>query len=176
MDLENRERKPQVKHKSWGPVRRILTPLLLIVLVGCAAGDRAPDVPFTTLDGKQMSFGQLHGKVVLVNFWATSCPGCIAEMPKLTKLQQSFSGRGYQTVAVAMSYDPVEYVRNYTHQAKLPFLVTSDGDGKIAQAFGGIMATPTSFLLDKEGRIVRRYVGEPDGKEIASEIDARLRE
>lgn len=165
-----------MKHTILGPVGRVLMPLLLILLVGCTTGDRAPDVPFTTLDGKQMSFRQLHGKVVLVNFWATSCPGCIAEMPKLAKLQQSFGSRGYQTVAVAMSYDPVEYVRNYTHQAKLPFLVTSDSDGKIAQAFGGIMATPTSFLLDKEGHIVRRYVGEPDGKEIANEIDARLKE
>lgn len=163
-------------HSLRDALNRLVMTALLILLAGCAAGDRAPDAAFTTLDGQHTSFKQLAGKVVLVNFWATSCPACIAEMPKLAKLQSRFGARGYQTVAVAMEYDPVEYVKNYSRQAKLPFLVTSDRGGKIAQAFGGIMATPTSFLLDRNGNIVRRYIGEPNEQGIAKEIDARLKE
>lgn len=155
--------------------RYLLMSLALIVLAGCTADERAPDISFTTLDSQQTSFTQLRGKVVFVNFWATSCPSCITEMPKLVALQRTFGKQGYETVAVAMAYDPIQYVANYTQQNKLPFKVTHDADGKIAQGFGGIMATPTGFLLDKNGQIVKRYMGEPDMKELSREIELRLR-
>lgn len=153
----------------------LLISLALIVLAGCAADKRAPDISFTSLDGQQTSLAQLRGKVVLVNFWATSCSSCIAEMPKLAAVQRTFGKQGYETVAIAMAYDPLQYVTNYVQRNNLPFKFTHDADGKIAKGFGGIMATPTSFLLDKNGNIAKRYIGEPDIKELSREIELHLR-
>lgn len=122
----------------------------------------APQVAFTTLDGRQISLDSLRGKVVLVNFWATSCPGCVQEMPKLAETYRKFQSRGLVLLAVAMSYDPPEYVRNYTRQRGLPFTVALDGNGEAARAFNQVQLTPTTFLIDKQGHIIQQTVGELD--------------
>jgi len=125
------------------------------------ANPQAPDVGYTLLNGSQSTTGQLRGKVVLVNFWATSCPGCVAEMPDLVKTHRKFEARGLETIAVAMSYDPPEYVKQFSEKNQLPFKVALDKDGSAAQAFGA-RVTPTTFVIDKQGQIVQRIVGEPD--------------
>jgi peroxiredoxin len=134
----------------------------------------APAVAFTTLDGERVSLRDLRGKVVFVNFWATSCATCIKEMPDVIKTYQRFAPRGFELVAVAMSYDPPEYVRNYTLQHRLPFKVALDSQGRIAAAFGDVNLTPTAVLIDKNGRILRRYVGEPDFAALQALIDKEL--
>ena len=99
--------------------------------LGSSAGhDAAPQVRYTLLDGKQMSMADLKGQVVLVNFWATSCTTCVAEMPQLVSTFEKYRGRGYQTVAVAMSYDPPAYVANFAESRQLPFSVAIDNTGE----------------------------------------------
>jgi len=127
-----------------------------------ASHDVAPEVAYTLLDGSKASTSQLRGKVVLVNFWATSCSTCMHEMPQVVATHQKFKPRGYETLSVAMSYDPPAYVANYAETRKLPFGVAIDSTGSIARSFGDVRLTPTSFLLNKRGEIVKRYVGEPD--------------
>ena len=122
----------------------------------------APNVGYTVLDGSQSTVGQLRGKVVLVNFWATSCTTCVHEMPKIVATHEKFKARGYDTLAVAMSYDPPAYVINFAETRKLPFGVAIDNTGAIAKSFGQVQLTPTSVLINKRGEIVKRYVGEPD--------------
>jgi peroxiredoxin len=122
----------------------------------------APTVSYTLLDGQQGSTESLRGRVVLVNFWATSCVTCVAEMPHVIETYNKFKGRGYDTVAVAMSYDPPAYVSRFAQTRGLPFGVAIDNTGAIAKTFGDVQMTPTSFLLDKQGRIVKRYLGAPD--------------
>lgn len=122
----------------------------------------APDVEFVTLSGHNFTTDDLRGKVVLVNFWATSCSTCVHEMPMLIRTQKQFGPRGYVTVAVAMSYDNPNFVAAFTQQNALPFKVALDSTGTIAKAFGNVMVTPTSFVLDKRGRILKQYLGEPD--------------
>ena len=122
----------------------------------------APLVSYTLLDGSKGSTDALRGKVVLVNFWATSCVICMAEMPQVVATHEKFRSQGYDTVAVAMSYDPPALVARYAESRRLPFGVAIDNTGAIARLFGDVQATPTSFLLDKQGRIVKRYVGAPD--------------
>ena len=104
----------------------------------------------------------LKGKVVLVNFWATSCTTCVREMPQIVATHEKYKGRGYETLAVAMSYDPPAYVANFAETRKLPFGVAIDNTGQIAKSFGDVQLTPTSVLINKRGEIVKRYVGEPD--------------
>lgn len=126
------------------------------------AHESAPNVAYTLLDGRQGSLEQLRGKVVLVNFWATSCVTCVKEMPQIVATHNKFSPRGYETLAVAMSYDPPAYVASFTASRQLPFRVALDGTGEIAKRFGDVRLTPTTYLINKRGEIVKRYVGEPD--------------
>ena len=114
--------------------------------------------------------------MVLVNFWATSCSTCVKEMPELVDTHAKFKARGYETLAVAMSYDPPAYVVNFVETRKLPFRVALDIDGGIARSFGDVQLTPTSVLLDKRGRIVKRYVGQPDFTELHALVDQLLTE
>ena len=122
----------------------------------------APNVAYTLLDGRQSTVEQMRGKVVLVNFWATSCTTCVHEMPQIVATHEKFKARGYQTLAVAMSYDVPAYVANFVQTRKLPFDVAIDSTGAIAKSFGDVQLTPTSVLINKRGEIVKRYVGEPD--------------
>lgn len=145
----------------------------LTVLPACAP-QQAPELGFTLLDGRQQPLGELRGKVVLVNFWATSCASCVAEMPDLAATHTQYAPRGYETVAVAMQYDPPAYVLKFAESRALPFKVALDLDGKAAQAFGDIRLTPTSLLIDKQGRIVKTYVGPPDFKELNALIEKLL--
>ena len=122
----------------------------------------APQVSYTLLDGSTGSTAALKGKVVLVNFWATSCVTCVKEMPQIVATHNKFKDRNFETIAVAMSYDPPAYVSKFAQTRQLPFGVAIDNTGQIAQRFGDVKLTPTTFLLDQQGRIVKRYVGEPD--------------
>jgi peroxiredoxin len=150
--------------------------LLLGGLGGCTGRDSAPGFGYTLLDGSKGHTDRLRGKVVLINFWATSCVTCVKEMPALVAAHERFKARGYETLAVAMSYDPPAYVANFAETRKLPFGVVIDNTGAIARAFNDTTITPTTFLLDKQGRIVKRYVGEPDFAELHGLVDKLLAE
>jgi thiol-disulfide isomerase/thioredoxin len=134
----------------------------------------SPEVNFIGLKGEQFAMSSLKGKVVLVNFWATSCSVCVAEMPKMVQTYEKYRDQGLETVAVAMSYDPPDRVFAYAQQNKLPFRVTLDIFGKAMDAFGGIRGTPTTFLVDRGGNIVRRFEGEPDFEKLGALIETEL--
>jgi peroxiredoxin len=131
-------------------------------LTGCAKREAAPDVAYTLLDGQVGRLSGLRGQVTLVNFWATSCTTCVREMPQIIATHTKYKARGFTTLAVAMSYDPPAYVANFAESRRLSFGVAIDNTGSIAKAFGDIRLTPTTFVVDKRGGIVKRYVGEPD--------------
>jgi peroxiredoxin len=144
-----------------------------LTLSGCGQ-ERAPESSFVLLDGSRLTTAQLLGKVTLVNFWATSCTSCVAEMPQLTATYEKFKDRGYETLAVAMSYDPPAYVVNFTESRKLPFKVAIDNTGANARAWGDVKLTPTTYLVNKRGQIVKRYVGTPDFAELERLIEKLL--
>ena len=136
----------------------------------------APASTFVLLDGSKKTTEDLKGKVTLVNFWATSCTTCVAEMPHIVETHDKYKARGYQTVAVAMSYDPPSYVVNYAQTRKLPFDVAIDNTGAVARAWGDVQLTPTTFIVNKRGEIVKRYVGQPDFAELHQLIERLLAE
>lgn len=156
------------------PIRRNLCLLSLLatlamatapsmLLSGCSgASQAAPDLPFTQIDGSQHKLADLKGRVTLVNFWATSCSTCVKEMPDIVATHQKFKDQGFETLAIAMKYDPPAYVSQFVQTRALPFRVALDHDGKLAQGFGSVELTPTTFLLNKKGEIVKKYIGEPD--------------
>lgn len=139
-----------------------------VVAILCGAGvsllraPLAPEVRFATLAGESLTTPGLRGQVVLLNFWATSCAVCVAEMPKFAGLQARFGARGFTTLAVAMSYDHPNQVAAFANRAALPFRIAVDTTGEVARRFGNVSATPTTILIDRRGRIVKRVLGEPD--------------
>lgn len=139
-----------------------------------APAKAAPQVQYVSILGQQTSQTALRGQVVLVNFWATTCTICRAEMPKLVATHEKYRKQGLATVAVAMSYDPPNAIAAYTEANHLPFFVALDVDGAIARQFGDVMLTPTTFLIDKRGRIVQRFTGEPDFAALQKLIESKL--
>jgi peroxiredoxin len=140
------------------------------------SSDAAPASTFVLLDGSKKTTADLKGHVTLVNFWATSCVTCVGEMPKMIATFDKFHPKGYDMLAVAMSYDPPAYVVNYTQTRKLPFEVAIDNTGAVAKAWGDVQLTPTTFVVNKRGEIVKRYVGEPDFAELHQLIEKLLAE
>ena len=134
----------------------------------------APASTFVLLDGSKKTTEDLKGRVTLVNFWATSCVTCVAEMPKVISTYQKYHANGFDTIAVAMSYDPPSYVVNYAETRKLPFHVAIDNTGSVAKAWGDVKLTPTTYVVNKRGEIVKRYVGEPDFAELHRLIENLL--
>ncbi len=134
----------------------------------------APASTFVLLDGSHKTADDMKGHVTLVNFWATSCVTCIAEMPKVAATYDKFHSRGFNVLAVAMRYDPPSYVVNYAETRKLPFSVAIDNTGSVAKAWGDVQLTPTSFLVNRQGEIIKRYVGEPDFSELHRLIESLL--
>jgi thiol-disulfide isomerase/thioredoxin len=170
------------------PVRTIAGPKRRIVLLGIVAtvlsvaaisilsyrAPIAPSVVFTTIGGERVVIADLHGKVVLVNFWATTCAVCMREMPQMVETYRAYAPRGFEVIAVAMPYDRPDWVGSYSRSKALPFRVALDYDAAINGAFGGVEATPTSFLIDKRGRVIRRIVGEPDFAWLRATIESEL--
>ncbi len=145
----------------------------LVLGTGASA---APQSTFVLLDGSSKTTADLKGRVTLVNFWATSCTTCVAEMPRIVATYDKYQAKGFDTMAVAMSYDPPSYVVNYAQTRKLPFKVAIDNTGAVAKAWGDVQLTPTTYVVNKRGEIVKRYVGEPNFAELHQLIEKLLAE
>jgi peroxiredoxin len=163
--------------RSWIKPAAIGALVLALAGVGyttLAHGEKAPDVTFISIAGDKISTANLRGKVVMINFWATSCTTCVHEMPAMVDTYNKFKGQGLEFVAVAMQYDPPNYVVNFTETRKLPFTVALDAGGDIAKSFGDVTMTPTTFVIGKDGSILKRYVGEPDFKQVHALLQKAL--
>ena len=150
--------------------------LLGTALLYSTSSSKAPEATFVLLDGSLRTANDFRGKVTLVNFWATSYATCVAEMPMIVRAHEKYRSRGYETLAVAMSYDPPSYVVNFASTRKLPFAVALDNTGAAAKAWGDVKVTPTTFVVNKRGNIVKRYVGKPNFDELDKLIEELLAE
>ena len=94
-------------------------------------------------------------------------------MPKIVETHEKFAPRGYETVAVAVRQDNPHRVATFAARRALPFRVALDSSGELGKEFGNVRITPMSFLIDRQGRVLRRYVGEPTGPSSTSSWSAR---
>lgn len=147
-----------------------------VPLAACGRPEPAPDLAYTLLDGSRSSTAALRGRVVLVNFWATSCAVCVREMPQIVATHERFASRGLQTLAVAMQYDAPAAVAAFAERRRLPFGVVIDNTGTLAQGLGPVRGTPTLLLIDRRGRVAERIVGAPDFAALHDRIEALLAE
>ena len=156
----------------WIPA--IVIALLSVLFITLNDKKQAPELTFNTIEGKKITMSSLKGQIVLVNFWATDCPGCIAEMPKLVETYNSYHAKGLEIIAVAMPTDPISQVQNYAQKNKLPFPVVHDGDGEITTHFDDVRLTPTTFMIDQQGHLMGKIIGEMDFTALRSQLDKSL--
>jgi thiol-disulfide isomerase/thioredoxin len=123
-------------------------------------GDLAPDFTWKGADGSELSFDGTRGKVTLVNFWATWCAPCKKELPDLVELDRAYAGRGFAVVGVATDRTPDagDLVSEFVHKYSIPYQVLLSTQ-EMEDAFGNVRMMPTSFLVDRDGKIVRTIVG-----------------
>lgn len=123
------------------------------------ARNAQPMPPFLVndLQGQVVSTAQLHGKVAIVNFWATWCPPCQEEIPEMMELQKEFQGK-LQIIGVSMDDGPAEPVKDFADKIGMNYPIVMGSDG-LADEYGGIPALPTSFVVDPQGRVVQKHVG-----------------
>jgi peroxiredoxin len=140
----------------------VLLALLVLFFLSLTANKKVPEIRVTSITGEAFQLYQVKNNFTIINFWATDCQGCIKEMPGLAATYNQFRGQGLEIIAVSMSYDPPNHVLNFTQKNKIPFPVVLDIDGQIAQSFENIRLTPTSILIDKNGKIIDKVIGELD--------------
>lgn len=168
------------KYWSWGLLLIVAWYAFRSVAPDIDLSERADDAPAFTgldMDGRPFDLSELHGNVVVVNFWATWCGPCRAEIPGFIDLQDEFRGRGVVFVGAAMDEGGFDVVRPYVEKHGINYTQVL-GDGSLARRFGGTGVLPTTFLIDAEGRIRYQHEGlllkvalRPALKELLEEAD-----
>lgn len=160
-------------------MRAVAAALAFLVILGCGAPHEIapvadlPDVMLEGLDGREVALSGYRGKVLLIDFWATWCAPCEESIPLLSKLQASYGERGFQVVGIALDVGGSKVVAPYAAERRMDYDVLL-GDEGTTRAFGGIPGIPASFLIDRQGQIVRRFVGIVDREEYESLIKTLL--
>ncbi len=154
----------------------LLSLMMAVLLVGPAmAAKRMPDFSGKTVnDQGKFDSATLRGKVVLVNFWATWCPPCRKEIPSLLKLQEKYRDKGFAVVGVSMDEGGSTLVGKFLAKQKVSYPVII-GDAELARGFGGVIGVPATFLVDRQGELIRRYDGFASEDELQEEIEKLLK-
>src|SRR5246127_5600060 len=147
-----------------------------------SSGKPAPDFTLKDLDGKNVELSQYRGKVVLVNFWATWCDPCRVEIPWLIEMQQKYSAKGFTVLGIAMDEEGAKVVTPWVQKERFDVNGTKSqmnypiviGNDAAADKFGGLLGYPTSVLITRDGKIVKRITGIISYEEIAKSIESQL--
>lgn len=121
-------------------------------------GTMAPGYELADLTGKTVSNQEFAGKVVILDFWATWCPPCREEIPHFVQLQSKYRDQGLVIVGLALDAGGAKDVAPFAeeHNVNYPILI---GNDDVAKSYGGVNAIPTTFVIDRQGKIVKRFVG-----------------
>ena len=125
---------------------------------GQLIGNLAPDFELPALDGKNLKLSDLRGKAVLLNFWATYCEPCKREMPWFVELQREYGPQGFQVVGVAMDDAGTDEIAKFTKEmgVNYPILI---GKESVGESYGGVGVLPTTFFLNRDGKLIFREFG-----------------
>jgi cytochrome c biogenesis protein CcmG, thiol:disulfide interchange protein DsbE len=139
---------------------------LTVLLAGCYSGSRPPRIGTTPPDfsvqdsDRKVSLDELHGKVVVLNFWATWCPPCIEEMPSLVEMQQRMKDKGITVLAVSVDVDEDAY-RRFLKDHKVDLLTVRDPSHKSSDLYG-TFKYPETYIIDRDGVLRRKFIGAVD--------------
>ncbi len=142
------------------PTSKSLINVSEIISVEKAADGMMPNFTWRNSTGKEVSFSEFKGKVVLVNFWATWCAPCRKEIPDLIGIYHELQEKGFAVIGISLDRggDALQVVSNFSQEMKMDYPILVD-DGRLEAAIGNIRGLPTSYLLDRDGKIVQTYIG-----------------
>jgi len=135
----------------------------------------APEFTLPDMNGRSVSLSQFRGKVVILDFWATWCPPCRMEIPHFVELQGRFQSKGLEIVGVSLDQEGAAKVRPFAQQNKINYTMLVNGL-PITGMYGGISGIPTTFVLDKRGRVAQQFVGFTDESVFESLVSSLLTE
>ena len=136
----------------------------------------APDVPLTDINGRTVTMEQLRGQVVLVVFWATWCPPCKREIPHLVHLQETYGDLGLTILAPSLDQKGLAAIKPFLRsRPDINYTIIPSGH-RLSMAYGGVNRIPTSYLIDKKGRVVEQIMGLRSGEELEGLVMAALKE
>ncbi len=130
-----------------------------------------PKFELTLLDGKKISSDSLSGKILILDFWTTWCGPCRAEIPGFIKLYDMYKNKGVEIIGIALDKDGKKAVEPFAKQNKINYPIAI-GDKALADLFGGVAAIPTTFVIDKKGKVVEKHVGYRDPSVFEKEINS----
>ncbi len=134
---------------------------------------QAPEFSLTDLSGRRIDLATYRGHVVVLNFWATWCAPCRAEIPEFVDLQKKYGNQGLQILGISLD-DEAGPVRDFYRQFKINYPVAI-GDAGLAERYGGILGLPVSFVIDCDGKIQARYTGKADEIQLEDEVKPLLK-
>ena len=137
-----------------------------------AIGAPAAAFSLQDLSGKPLNIADYRGKVVLLDFWATWCTPCRAEIPEFVEYQNKYGGQGLQVIGISMD-DDITPARQFYAQFKMNYPVAV-GNANLAENYGGILGLPVTFLIDRQGRIAAKYVGAADMNDMRQKLESLL--
>lgn len=133
----------------------------------------APDFSLQDANGSTLKLSDLHGKVVLLNFWATWCGPCQMEIPWFVEFEQDYRSKGLEVVGISMDEDGWKVVKPYVQQHKMNYRVVL-GNESVGQLYGGVDSLPTTFVIDRSGKVAFVHVGLAPRSEYQDEIQKLL--
>jgi peroxiredoxin len=142
-------------------------------LKGDGVGATAPDFTLSTVDGKKVKLSDYRGKAVLLNFWATWCGPCKVEIPWFMDLEKQYGSQGLVVLGVAMDDDGKNDVTKFAQDMKIDYTVVL-GTDDVADQYGGVEGLPTTFYVDRNGKIVKKVAGLVSHSEIEDGIKEAL--
>ncbi|OGQ98654.1 MAG: hypothetical protein A2505_10135 [Deltaproteobacteria bacterium RIFOXYD12_FULL_55_16] len=164
--------------KASAAKTRLLTIALIIFGLMIGIAQAATKMPAFTLssvkDGALVKSSSYQGQVILINFFATWCPPCRKEIPDFIKLQKEYGARGFTVIGISTDQGGAAQVEKFAQKMEINYPVLLS-EAKTPEAFGGIIGIPTSFLVNREGNVVKRYDGYADPQTLANDLKAILK-
>jgi len=151
----------------------MLAALLGYLWLAPAGQTNAPEATFTDIKGTQFTLAQFKGKPVIINFWATECPGCVNEIPLFVELYKKYAPQNLVIIGVAMGYDPESQVREMVRQKQMDYPIVLDSDNQLVKTFN-IKVTPTTLFISKDGKMIKRKLGEMSHSELETTIQSMV--